>query len=298
MKGNEENQRPTEIWVTQVDARAGYRQGPHYPNLIYLATVLRWAVVGNVSSESYDSRMARYSSAPLPKEATIEERRQRDKDLLYKAYIRPNNFAIDSMAALLADKIELGNVPVLNAQTMLLLGKADIGALVAKLRSLDGGNVSGLIDEDGENYYLDGHALYKAVMEAAAPNTDFFEKGGVWRRLRFDAPSEWRTVKPESSLSASMSEAPTAPVKQSKKPRPRTETTVQTSTRLCQEAAERIWRGQVSKITIAEMMRHPDIAPWVKKYPGKNTVRNWLSEVAPAEVKGRRGRPKNTRLGK
>ena len=63
--------------------------------------------------------------------------------------------------------------------------------------------------------------------------------------------------------------------------------------RKCQEIARRIW-GARPQMTIAEMCRQREILidGNGKAYSGKNTLRSWLSKVAPPTVKGRRGRPR------
>lgn len=61
----------------------------------------------------------------------------------------------------------------------------------------------------------------------------------------------------------------------------------------CQEIARRLWKEH-SDMTIAEMTRRREILVDGngKAYKGKNTLRNWLKEVAPAPVRKRRGRPR------
>lgn len=59
----------------------------------------------------------------------------------------------------------------------------------------------------------------------------------------------------------------------------------------CQQIAEVIWKDDEPSMTITAMIEHN----LIKKYGGANyfedeTVRNWLSEVAPEGVRGRRGR--------
>lgn len=60
----------------------------------------------------------------------------------------------------------------------------------------------------------------------------------------------------------------------------------------CQEIAKSIWRDQAA-MTIADMIKHDAI----QRLCGAavytpTTVREWLSEVAPSEVKQKRGRPR------
>ena len=61
----------------------------------------------------------------------------------------------------------------------------------------------------------------------------------------------------------------------------------------CQQIARRLW-SENPTMTIADMTRNPEILVQGngKAYKGKNTLRNWLKEVAPPAVRNRRGRPK------
>lgn len=63
----------------------------------------------------------------------------------------------------------------------------------------------------------------------------------------------------------------------------------------CQDIAKRLWAEQPD-MTIANMTKHPLILVEGngKAYKGKNTLRNWLKEVAPDSVRKRRGRPKKS----
>ncbi len=153
-----------QIVIVQVDERAGYRRDKHYPKLIFLHSVLRWGVRGNV----------------LASEANEESE-----------IIKTNNLSLDSTSAFLADHIESGNIPVINVHSRLPVGSAEQKHVIEKLRSMDGETVGGLIDESGLNYYLDGKALFRIVINAAPQIADDSEKGGVWHRLAWDAPKEW-----------------------------------------------------------------------------------------------------------
>jgi hypothetical protein len=58
----------------------------------------------------------------------------------------------------------------------------------------------------------------------------------------------------------------------------------------CQEIAKRVWNDQPI-LDIKHMMNHPEILNIIgKQYKGKNTLRGWLSEIAPERAKkpGRR----------
>lgn len=61
----------------------------------------------------------------------------------------------------------------------------------------------------------------------------------------------------------------------------------------CQQIAHELW-AKHPDMTIADMAKRPEILIEGngKAYKGKNTLRNWLKEVAPASVRNRRGRPK------
>ena len=58
-----------------------------------------------------------------------------------------------------------------------------------------------------------------------------------------------------------------------------------------QEMAEALW-AEAPAMTIASMIRHPDLVKYAKAgHYQPDTVRRWLSEVAPAAVRNKRGRP-------
>lgn len=157
------------IFVRQVDKRSSFRGDDQYPNLIFLSTVLRWVVTGNVVIDA---------SSDCNSERIVDN----------------NNKALASVAALLADHIENGSIPILNVHTKLLIGVTEKTPILARLRTMDGtSNVDGLIDEDGQDYYLGGRELYRVFVESVANISDD-QKGGLWYRLAFDAPSEWRAI--------------------------------------------------------------------------------------------------------
>lgn len=62
---------------------------------------------------------------------------------------------------------------------------------------------------------------------------------------------------------------------------------------VCQAIARTLWDIDPQK-TIADMCKHSAIQRYGngRQYKGEHTLRDWLSEVAPPEVKGKRGRPK------
>jgi hypothetical protein len=58
-----------------------------------------------------------------------------------------------------------------------------------------------------------------------------------------------------------------------------------------QEIAAAIW-AETPDMTIADMIRHPDLVKYAKtSHYQPDTVRRWLSEVAPEAVRNKRGRP-------
>jgi len=59
----------------------------------------------------------------------------------------------------------------------------------------------------------------------------------------------------------------------------------------CQGIAKTMWEENTS-LTIAALMRAAKIAPYAKKYRGKNTLRDWLSEIDPRPPEKKRGKPK------
>lgn len=59
----------------------------------------------------------------------------------------------------------------------------------------------------------------------------------------------------------------------------------------CQAKAKTLWDKNPA-LTIAALKRTPDIAPYVRKYPGANTVGYWLSEIDPRPPEKKRGRKK------
>lgn len=59
----------------------------------------------------------------------------------------------------------------------------------------------------------------------------------------------------------------------------------------CQAIAKTMWDENPS-LTIAALTGAAKIAPYAKKYKGKNTLRDWLSEIDPRPPEKKRGRPK------
>ncbi len=68
---------------------------------------------------------------------------------------------------------------------------------------------------------------------------------------------------------------------------------VQIDKLICQAVAKTLWEIY-PKMTIADMCKNGCVQRYGqgKLYPGVHTLRNWLSEVAPTQVKGKPGRPK------
>lgn len=162
------------IVVLTVDDRGSYRRDENYPNVIFLASVLRWAVKGTHAVSRTTNGITEHFE--LDTVATISN----------------NSRALDSTAAFLADHIESKSVSIYSKHSRLPLGNAERALVLGKLRCMDGGELGGLIGDDGFGYYLDGRELFIAVMSSSLPVEDEFQKGGVWHRLAWDAPPEWR----------------------------------------------------------------------------------------------------------
>lgn len=64
---------------------------------------------------------------------------------------------------------------------------------------------------------------------------------------------------------------------------------------VCQAIARTLW-DIYPQMTIADMCKHEVIQRYGngKLYKGEHTLRDWLSDVAPPEVKGKRGRRKKS----
>lgn len=59
----------------------------------------------------------------------------------------------------------------------------------------------------------------------------------------------------------------------------------------CQAIAYALWAEQPDA-TQADILKNSRIKPYLKKWPGKNTLPGWLSEIDPRPKEQRRGRPK------
>ena len=162
------------VFVCTVDDRGSYRRDENYPHVIFLASALRWAVKGTHVVCSTTNGVTEHF------------------DLDTAATISNNSHALDSAAAFLADLIESKNVSIYSKYSRLPLGNAEREPVLGKLRGMDGGELGGLIGDDGFGYYLDGRELFIAVMNSSLPVEDDFQKGGVWHRLAWDAPPDWR----------------------------------------------------------------------------------------------------------
>ena len=163
----------TKYSFVQFDDRGSYRRDENYPHVIFLASVLRWAVKGtHVVCSTTNGVTEHYE---LDMEATVSN----------------NSRALDSTGAFLADLIESKCVSIYSKHSRLPLGNAELQLVLGKLRGMDGGELGGLIGDDGFGYYLDGRELFVAVLNSALPVEDDFQKGGVWHRLAWDAPPDW-----------------------------------------------------------------------------------------------------------
>lgn len=65
---------------------------------------------------------------------------------------------------------------------------------------------------------------------------------------------------------------------------------------ICQAVAKTLWEIYPD-MNITRMTKHPSILKYGggSNYPGKNTLRDWLREVAPEHLKNKPGRPKTTK---
>jgi hypothetical protein len=151
------------IWT--VDDRGSFRRGDNHPSLIYLYTVLRWAVDGTYINEDV------HDAAQI---------------------IRKNNSALASAQSLLADGIELGEIAVFNEHTCMKIGLSEKELLISHLRTMDVKNsVTGLVGECGLNYLLNGENLCRFLAGKIIATDDNFRKGALWQNLMHEVPSEW-----------------------------------------------------------------------------------------------------------
>ena len=60
----------------------------------------------------------------------------------------------------------------------------------------------------------------------------------------------------------------------------------------CQAITRPLW-VETPNASIADLLRSPEIARYVRKYPDKKTVRGWLSEIDPRPPETKRGRRKS-----
>ena len=149
-----------------VDERAKFHNDSKYPELIFLSTVLRWAVNGSAINNQDAEQI-----------------------------IKDNDKALASMAAFLADKIQDKTIPIYHVGTKLQLGSSEINPILLRLQSMDvSSNVQGLADKDGTYYYLGGKQLYTVIVESGPNTNNIFHKGNVWYRLVSDAPPEWKNA--------------------------------------------------------------------------------------------------------
>ncbi|MGC2459210.1 MAG: hypothetical protein WA435_14575 [Gallionellaceae bacterium] len=192
-KGKQEITTNEPIMIVQVDDRGSFRRGDNYPHLIFLSTVLRWTVQGNhILDERNDAiKIARGKTVSSSNNPTKSE-----SDNLQFVQIRKNNdSALASVAALLADEIENGDIVVYSTHAKLPLGSVHKESLVSRLRAADvNNNFSGLAELDDQDYSLDGRMLYQCIMAKEFPMKDYFQQGGIWQSLATDAPAEWRNL--------------------------------------------------------------------------------------------------------
>lgn len=163
--GGQSADEPKDIYIWTVDDRGSFRRGAGHPRLIYLHTLLRWAVNGTYVLEH------------------VKDTEQ---------IIRNNDSALASVQSLLADGIETGSVAVFNVHTRLEIGRAEKESLVSHLRTMDvKSSVKSFVGDEGLNYFLDGEKLCHFLAEKFIPTNDDFDNGALWQNLKREVPSEW-----------------------------------------------------------------------------------------------------------
>ena len=110
----------------------------------------------------------------------------------------------------------------------------------------------------------------------------------AWLNRRGELPESWlgaTPTLPESNL----------PVETSlpELPGPARLTEAQQDKADCQAIARELWAEQPNA-TQADILKNSRIKPYLKKWPGKNTLPGWLSEVDPRPKEQRQGRPRKT----
>ena len=127
---------------------------------------------------------------------------------------------------------------------------------------------------------IERHELYDWCKRHAIPLPEFWFPAG-WG-LHYD----WKAGEADADADAPpLDECP-----EGSKPLPEVRAPAR-SRIAAQEMAEALW-AEVPNMTIADMIRHPDLVKYAKaSHYQPDTVRRWLSEVAPAAVRNKRGRP-------
>ncbi|SDA16518.1 hypothetical protein SAMN05216315_1088 [Nitrosospira sp. Nsp18] len=122
-----------------------------------------------------------------------------------------------------------------------------------------------------ESVYIEQQPLGKWCLEKGIALPDFWFSAG------------W---KPDSSYSGWQSDSSQPETKLR---------SLQIDKLVCQAIARTLWDSS-PQMTIADMCKHEAVQRYGngRLYKGEHTLRDWLSEVAPPEVKGKRGRPKKS----
>ena len=116
-------------------------------------------------------------------------------------------------------------------------------------------------------------------------------------RLDREAYRAWRVQCPArllsdlSRIAAWLGATPPAETSLPEKPGPARLTEAQQDKADCQAIARALWAEQPGA-TQADILKNSRIKPYLNKWPGKNTLPGWLSEIDPRPKEQRRGRPK------
>ncbi len=138
-----------------------------------------------------------------------------------------------------------------------------------------------------ESVFIEQQPLGKWCLEKELPLPSFWFSTG-WKPDKYHYGS-WTS---ESDIEENPSNGqPTTPIEPETKLRSN-----QLDKSVCQAIARTLW-DIYPQMNIADMCKHEAIQRYGngKLYKGEHTLRDWLSDVAPPEVKGKRGRPKKSK---
>lgn len=136
-----------------------------------------------------------------------------------------------------------------------------------------------------ESYFIECENFFDYCLNEQAKHSNGLS-------VQLDFPSCWWPLISTRSSSVEESENPETPQAQPKSPTLRPSNIHKL---ICQAIAKTLWDTH-PEMTIVAMTEHKAILEHGsgKYYPGKNTLRDWLSEIAPGDVK-KPGRPKNSK---